>query len=151
MTEGLRVNFSDKEATSAALDPIPRGEYHVKITDGEIRYSKSEKHNGEPYWALELTVQEGPHENRKVWSNVMLFDGALYSLSQLMKALGYNIEAGDFVVPPIDDLITKDLIVRVTIRPETDQYQAQNEVKAYKAWGDAPKSGGGGKTNALLP
>lgn len=150
MTEGLRVNFSDKEATSAALDPIPRGEYHVKITDVETRYSKSEKNEGKPYWAIEFTVQEGPYSDRKVWTNCMLFEGALYTLSQLMKALGYDVSEGESEVPDGDDLISRDVIVRVTIRPETDQYSAQNEVKAIKAWGDAPKPGGG-KTNAMLP
>jgi hypothetical protein len=150
MTEGLRVNFSDKEATSAALDPIPRGEYHVKITDIETRYSKSEKNNGKPYWAIEFTVQEGPYSDRKVWTNCMLFEGALYTLSQLMKSLGYNVEEGEFQLPDPDDLITRDVMVKVTITAETEQYQARNEVRSIKAFGDQPKPGGG-KTNAMLP
>jgi hypothetical protein len=139
----LRVNFTDKEASSKALDPIPRGEYHVKLTDIEVKRCGPESKNpGKPYWACEFTVQEGPYAERKVWSNVMLFNGALYSLSQMMKALGHNIDSGEFRVPASNTLIGKDFILKVTVKPETDQYSARNDVKGYKEYtGKAPTAG----------
>ena len=110
MTEGLRVNFSNKEAASEArsVELMPRGEYHVKITDIEDRESQSEKNYGKPYWAIEFTIQEGPYEDRKAWTNCMLFEGALYTLAQLMKALDFDISEGDFVLPNAYDLIGRD-------------------------------------------
>jgi hypothetical protein len=160
----LKVNFSDNEASSEALDftPIPSGKYHVKITDGEMRECGPESKNaGKPYWNLEFTVQEGPYEERKLWGNIMLFEGALFSLSQLMKALGNPIVPGKaFTVPEIDDLLTKDLIV--TVRKMQDSYRMEkegsdeplfkNEIKGYSAYdGEAVASGGSKKSNSLLP
>jgi len=151
MTDGLRVNFSEKEATSEVRTPVPRGEYHVKITDIELREcGENSKNPGSPYWGIEFTVQEGVHAERKLWSNCMLFSPALYTFAQLMKALDYNISAGDFLVPDAEDLIGRDVVVRVIIKPQDGDYDERNEVKGIKAWGTASKSGGG-KTNALLP
>lgn len=153
MTEGLRVNFSEKEAASAPREVLPRGKYHVKITDVELRFSKSEKNNGKPYWAVEFTVQEGPHAERKIWTNAMLFEGALYTFSQLMKALGFDVSSGEFTVPDPNTLIGQDVVVRLKIVPPEGQYDEKNEVSGIEAFGKDTKPGasGGGKTNALLP
>jgi hypothetical protein len=140
----LRVNFSEKEASAKeGRKPIPRGEYHCKITDLEVKFCGPESKNpGKPYWWLELTVQDGPHENAMVWTNIMLFSGALYSLSSLMAALGYNVDAGEFKVPKGQDLIGRDVNVKVIVKPETDQYDERNEVKRFSEYtGKSPQSG----------
>lgn len=148
--EGFFVNFTEKEAESKPLDPIARGLYHVKITDIELAFcGPASKNPGKPYWKLEATVQEGNFENRKIWTNVMLFSPALYSLSQLMKALGFDIGAGQFRLPDPDTLIGQDIIVKVSVKPETDDYDARNEIKQYKPF-DA-KSPSSAKEATLLP
>jgi len=152
----LRVNFSSEEAASEARKPIPRGEYHVKITDIELKESQSEKNFGKPYWGMEFTIQDGEYSGKKVWTNCMLFNGALYTFSQLMKALGYDVSAGEFEVPDPEDLIGQDVIVRVTIRPERTvgdkTYDESNEVKSIKAWTESVKVGGTTKkSDSLLP
>src|SRR6185503_5249622 len=98
MTDGwLNLNFTDQEAASEVREfsALPSGAYLVAVTDLESRESTNPKtlakHNGQaPYVTLELTVQEdgsdGSHIGAKAWWNVMLFEGALYSLGQLMKA-----------------------------------------------------------------
>jgi hypothetical protein len=139
---GLKVNVSQKESESKALDPIPRGQYHVKVTDIETRESKSEKNKGKPYYALELTVQDGDYEGRKLWANVMLFEGALYSIVQICKAMGQDVEEGELEIPDEDELLSEDFIVRVIIKPADDQYDSKNVVKAFKAWdGKVPGKG----------
>jgi hypothetical protein len=158
---GLKVNFSSEEASSEARKPIPRGYYHVKITDIDLRESQSEKNNGKPYWGIEFTVQDGEYADKKVWTNCMLFEGALYTFSQLMKALGYDVRSGEFEVPDPEDLISRDVVVRVTIRPERTvgdkNYDESNEVKSIAPWVEGTKlssvAGGGAKKKAgsLLP
>lgn len=131
----LHVNFTDQEASSEARDftPIPSGWYHVALTDGSIEECGPESKNaGKPYWKVELTVQDGPYENRKVFSNVMLFDGALYSLSQLLKACGYDVESGTLEVPTIDELIGKTFEIRVKVQAATEKYDARNDVKGFR-------------------
>ena len=143
----LRVNFSEEEAASEAIsfDPVPTGKYNVAVTGVEVRYSTSEKNNGKPYWAVEMTAQDGKYEGRKFWGNVMLFEGALYSLSQLLKATGF----GDRVdpksksygkIPSGDELEGKQLTINVVKTRDTYREQQngdgeklfKNEVKGYK-------------------
>lgn len=147
--EEIFVNFSKNEAESSGeYKPIPRGEYHCKITDNELVFSKSEKNPGKPMWKMELTVQDGEYENHKLITNVCLWDGALYSLSQLMKALGYDVDAGQFRIPGPGDLIGRDVVTKVLVKPANDQYDAGNNVKSFKEWtGKAPA----GSEASLLP
>lgn len=133
----LKVNFTDQEATSVVREIPPSGEYLVSITDGEIAIVKPGKKNtGKQFWKLKFVIQDGPYAGTTLLSTVMLFDGALYSLAQLMKALGYDINSGDFVVPGLDDIIGKQVNVRGFKRPaETKDGQELSErfeIKGYK-------------------
>lgn len=130
----LHVDFSSEELASEgrSYDPVPTGKYYCKITNIETRYSTSLKNNGKPYWAVELTVQEGTYDKRKFWANVMLFEGALYSLVQMLKALdlGEALKTGN--VPDPDDLITRDVDVSIA--------------RVVDSWKMDPKNGGDGVT-----
>ena len=120
---------------------------------------------GKPYWAVTLQcTQEDEHNKRRFWGNVMLFDGALYSFGQLMKAVGREIpKEGTFEVPDPDELIGLEILVSVAKardtyqmnKPEYDPSEGvifKNEVKGYKALDDATVQAlGGKKSNSLLP
>jgi hypothetical protein len=87
----LHVNFTTQEADSEArtYEALPSGKYRVYVTGLDRKQCGPESKNpGKPMWALELTVAEGPYVGRKAWTNVMLFDGALYTIAQIMKAMG---------------------------------------------------------------
>ena len=160
MAEMIKVNFSNEEASSESFDfePLPSGNYPVILTDGEIRESTSEKNKGKPYWHLEFTVIEGhPNEGRKFWGNVMLFEGALYSLAQLAKAIGMEdqiIKKGK--VPSIDDIVGKELVLRIQKKRNTyleerdgsDTPIWTNEVKGYASAGT---KGAASKSSSVLP
>jgi hypothetical protein len=115
---------------------------------------------------LELTVQDGDYEGRKAWTLVMLFDGALYSISQMIKALGVEVkEVGDRaefqidgyppnVVPGPEFWQGKQFVIRTKVMParkvkdkrtgEMKEYDARTEVKGFmspKDWNpdSAPK------------
>lgn len=153
----LKVNFSGEEASSEARDfePLPSGKYGVRITDVELREcGPNSKNAGKPYWNIEFTVQEGNHENRRLWSNCMLFEGALYTLAQLLKATGNEqaLESGE--VPEPDVFIGSP--VTVNVRKERDNYREErdgsdeplwkNEVKGIKA----PAGDGASKEGSTL-
>lgn len=151
----LRVNFSDEEAASEgrSFEPIPSGQYYCRLTDLELKECGPESKNaGKNYWAAEFTVQDGEYEGRKLWTNVMLFDGALYTLAQLLKATGYADALKTGVIPDADDLISKECIVivkkmRDAYREQRDgdgEPQWKNEVKGIKAFdgtSPSPKKG----------
>jgi hypothetical protein len=116
---GIKVNMSDQEAASADREPLPVGKFHYKITDMELTYTKdTAKHPNQPYFAFELTVQDTPgpwqkYAGRKDWTNAMLFEPALYTISQILKALGVNVQPGELDIPDAREFyIGKDIMGR---------------------------------------
>lgn len=117
--DGFRVNMSDQEAASQAREDLPAGKFHLKITDIDISYTKeTSKHPGQPYINFEFTVQDGRYASRKDWTNAMCFSPALYTISQILKALGMSFptgpdgkpRGGDVVIPRAREFyIGKDL------------------------------------------
>ena len=110
---GIRVNFTDTEkysGSSLGLDPLPTGKYHVAITDGEIRTARDNPDS--QYINFEFTVQSGPYESRKVWTNASLLPQALYTIKGILEALDYET-VGRELDFEIDDLINQELIVKV--------------------------------------
>lgn len=166
----LRVNFTDEEAGSEARDyePLPTGKYHVTVFDGEVKFAgEGSKNPGKPFWSLTLQVQDGKFESRRLWANVMLFEGALYSLAQLLKAIGREDALKSGKIPALDEILGKDLVV--TAQKSLDAYKMQKdgidpktasgdervyktEVKGFKPWDGQPVgmvSGSG--SNSMLP
>jgi hypothetical protein len=165
----LRVNFSDEEAASEGrgYEPVPTGTYACTIVKVEVRKSKSDKNFGKPYYSLQLKVikdeerfpKQFKYGGKVFFGSVMLFEGALYSLAQIHKALGWPMNGS---IIPADQLVDQELLVIVS--REKDSYkmkQAQvegeeteviwkNEVKGYKAMNAnvGPKAGA---ANSLLP
>lgn len=142
---GIVVNVSSKEQAAGTFEPIPAGWYKMTISDGELVESKSKKNKGKPMYNLEFTVQEGKFEGRKTRTNACLWEGALYTIVNLLKALGYTVDEGALEVPEIDELLGKDVMAKVAIRPPQEivqedgskkTYDEQNEVKGFKSAGD---------------
>jgi hypothetical protein len=147
---GIVVNLSQKEADSAPLDPIPSGKYHFVISDVELKESKSKKNPGKPFYSFEFTVQESDKlktpetaVGRKVFASAMLWDGALYTIVNILKALGRDVESGQLEIPEPEDFLGLELIGRVVITPkrtvkdentgETKEYEPRNDIKSFYA------------------
>jgi hypothetical protein len=110
---GIRVNLTDQEAKSTDREPLPKGKFHLKITDMQIQFvaNPESANNGKPYLNFEFTVQDGQYAGRKDWTNAMAFDGALYTISQILKALGRDLKPNEkFEIPDEPEFyIGKDL------------------------------------------
>lgn len=150
----MKVNFSQEEASSEArsFEPIPSSTYPARITDIDLREcGPASKNAGKPYWAVEFTIQEGEYEGRKVWTNAMLFDGALYTVAQILKATGFEDALQTGELPEADDLISAE--VNVVVKKQRDTYaeerdgdgevQWKNEVKGIKAPSTLSAANGG--------
>jgi len=154
MTQPLKVNFTDREATSTVREIPPSGEYLVAITDGEIKDVKpGRKNTGKPYWQLRFVIQDGAYAGSSLIASVMLFDGALFSFAQLMKALGYDVNSGDFLIPSLDEIIGKNVNVRgfkkpPSTLPDGTELSERFEIKGYKT---ASRSGAKSGDSSLLP
>lgn len=162
----LKLNLTLEEASSEArsFKALPTGDYHVKITDIELQEcGPNSKNPGKPYWHITHVVQEGDYENSHLWTNAMLFEGALYTLVQLLKATGHFDGAGSaLTVPDPDSLIGRDVIVNVQRKKDgwamkdaspNDPPIFKNEIKGYKTFeeGAVAAAAGKAKKNSLLP
>jgi hypothetical protein len=148
---GIVVNVSKKESEAQSFDLMPAGKYHTIISDVEMKESNSAKNKGKPMYNIEFTVQETGNENhdkyagRKVFTNACLWEGALYTIINIMKALGYAVEEGALEIPEAEELLGKELITRVVVTPErtvVDEntgekktYEPRNEPKGFFAIG----------------
>jgi uncharacterized protein DUF669 len=164
--EDLRVDFSSQEASSEGRDfsPVPTGKYHVRVDNIEWKKcgpNAKAANVGKPFWNIDMIIQEGEHAGRHLFDSCMLFSGALYTLAQLMKAIGKEVGEGSFKIPSVDEVINQEFVVFV--QRKRDSYrekengdgvpQYKNDVKSYFPLSEAnlqsasAKSGSG----ALLP
>jgi hypothetical protein len=158
----LRVNFSQEEADSKALDfsPLPAGKYKATVFDVKNeRCGPDSKNPGKPMWNIQFRIADGePHENRRVFTRAMLFEGALYTTSQLLKATGHPdaIETGN--IPPGHTLVGSEVVI--TLSHQLDKWAMKdqppgapkiykNEVKGISSLDEAGKLGAG--NDSLLP
>jgi hypothetical protein len=140
----MKIDLSGVQ--SQGFEPIPAGNYHVKFTDGEIKESgPNAKNPGAEYFNLECTVQDGPHEDRKLWVMASLLPHALFTLKNIAESLdmGDELDKETF----IEEIVGRDVIAVVKIRPATEEYEAKNEIKKFKKY-DGSKSDSSG---SLLP
>ena len=165
ISDGFRVNFSDKEASSEgrSAELMPRGNYHVIVTDGSIEEcGPTSKNPGKPYYKIECVIQTGPHAGRKLFTNAMLFEGALYTITQIMKSMGISVSAGEMVIPTLEEIIGNDFICAVVKKGESKgadgkEYDAKNEIASFMKYDASQVSnipaGGAKKSGAtsLMP
>jgi hypothetical protein len=118
--DDLYVNFSDEEAASTPRDvePLPSGKYLCIMDEVEIAYCGPESKNpGKPYYRIRFTVvadkKAGIYVGRKCWTNAMLFSPALYTIEQIMKAIGFEGagQAGKKRVPRAAELLDKTVMI----------------------------------------
>jgi len=142
---GIRVNVSEQEDQAGAREPLPAGKYHVAVTDVQLQESQSDDNFGKPMMNFEFTVQDTPgawqkHANRKDFTNACLWDGALYTIIMVLKAMPSeqgNDNAyedckdanGELDIPTEPEFyLGQDLIIRRGLDP-----------KQKKKWPDMPE------------
>ncbi len=123
----IKINVSSKAAEKPkpqrSFEDLPKGWFKVRITDvaleevkKEFRDDGSKNPNFEkPMYAFEFTVTDDTEinpvdekgnpqfEDRKDWTRACLWDGAEFTIVNIMRALGKEIEPGDLDVPDITD------------------------------------------------
>jgi len=140
----LRVDFTDVQTRP---EPIPAGWYHARITQTELRRVANGDNKGKPYIWFEFTIQGGQYEGRHVWTNGMLFGNALFTVKGILEALG---EDGSFSAAEIMDLVDqKELQIKVSVKPETPQYEASNDIRRYKSLQESSSTAS--QAESLLP
>jgi hypothetical protein len=126
-------NFrSTWNATEAAdeFEPLPPGEYEVRVLSGELFTSKR---NGTPGYKLTLEVTEGDLEGRRLWLDFWLTAAALPMAKRDLQKLG--VVTPEQLEEPLPPGIL--LRVKVVLRRDDDGNEA-NRVSRFEFIGVEP-------------
>lgn len=127
-------NF-DPEEYKNEYEPIPAGKYHAVITESEEKLTQK----GGSYIKLTVEVIEGQFKGRKVFANLNLKNAnpeaekiARITLADICRATG--------VMHPRDtsELHNKPMLIKLSVRPETEQYPASNDIKGWEPINKTP-------------
>lgn len=113
------------------LGPIPAGTYSATLFEVKAEEVKSGANAGKPRWNVQLRIQGGQYDNRRVFTYIPMYvAGDFWKFEGFFSALGYKVE-GAFQVPAINDILGKAVDVRVKIREAQGDYPASNEVAGF--------------------
>lgn len=137
---GFTYNAADIPQEDRSYDPVPAGWYTATITNAEVKPTRDG--SGE-YIKCRFDITGPSHEGRVVFTNFNTRNKSdvaerigVQQLGALMRAIGLP------TLSNTDQLIGGTCSIKVSIRPADGQYEAQNEVKAFKdVNGSAPPSG----------
>lgn len=157
----LDISLSDlPESTGGAYDPLPAGWYTAMIAGADLQATKD---GTGQYIKIKYSITGPSHQGRVVFGNLNIKNQSAKAeeigraqLGELMRAIGLAR------VQDTDQLIGGNLSIKLDIRPaRTDAssgktYDAQNEVKGYKAAGGtapaaAMQSFGASQPQASVP
>ena len=141
----LENEFSVNDAPEASeFSLIPSCWYQANIEDAEL---KSTKAGTGKYISLKYRIDGPMHAIRVVFRNLNISNPnhtaeeiGRRDLASIMRAIGLA------KVRDTDQLIGGNLEIKLSIRAETDQYEARNEVKSYRAIGGQSSTAFGGQS-----
>jgi len=126
---GTTIRAEDLPQSTGDFAPIPAGEYTVSIASAELTPTKD---GSGQYIKLKLNVIAPTHQGRTIFSNLNIRNQSAKAEEIGRQQLGAVMRAiGLATIEDTDQLIGGTLIAKVDIRT-SEQYGAQNEVKAYK-------------------
>ena len=127
--------FVPEEAEDNPFAPIPAAWYLAEITKSEMKNTNDKTGK---YLAITYKVIEGEHEGRLVYTNLNLVNKsetavkiARSDLKAICAACGHDGELEDS-----EDLHGIPHAIKVSIKPETSQWPAKNEIKGFKSEDD---------------
>jgi hypothetical protein len=131
---------ADLTGIKSGFDPVPAGTYICRVTKVDDTETKNDGKMpaGTPGINVEFTVIAGDHEGRKFFNNYWVWPTTLPMLKGFLAATGeFDAEQLDGEIDfDNDQLIGTELKVAVNVQPETQQYDARNNVRRVKALTD---------------
>ena len=118
-----------KNAESNSFDPLPEGEYEVKLEKLEVTESKA----GKLMLAAQYRVLRGAQKNKCMFQNIILFgtknDGfMIHNAKKLIEDLGFDIEFENYsqfaseVDEIADSAIGEEYTIMLTYQGEYPRY-----------------------------
>lgn len=137
------INFdATTVAPNASFDPLPAGWYNANITSSEMKPTKD---GSGAYIQLELTILDGQYANRKVFDRLNVQNNSQVAQEIAYATLSSICHAtGVIQVQDTSQLHGIPLEVKLSVRAATENYEASNDVKGYRA----SSQGAGGMSQA---
>lgn len=128
----MGINFKtevSQQAGNSTFDPLPEGRYIVKVEDANAKTSKT----GKEMIEVTFSVTDGPHRNRKVWTNFITEGSSLPYLYRALKAMECTVADKDDVeiADIIKDMVGKSCSVFVEVRVDENSGRSSNTIKNY--------------------
>ena len=122
------MDLSSFEMLTDDFSPLPAGVYEAEVEKIETRVSGK----GDEYLAMTLNVVEDGAVGKKIFDNFHLWNPNAKAVEISQRRMGSLFKAAGFpTMGPTDDLLGKQVKVRVKVRDADNGYDASNEVKAY--------------------
>lgn len=133
--------FNPEEAESMEFEILPAGWYPAELVKSEL---KDTKNKDGKYLAFKFKITDDVEDEdgelissagRFVFTNLNIINKnetavkiAHSDLKAICEAIGYEDDLEDTT-----DLHDQELMIKVSVKPETSQWPARNEIKGYKA------------------
>lgn len=132
--------FVPEEAESMEFEVLPAGWYPAEIVKSELKTTKDKQGK---YIALQFKItddveingEEVKSKGRFVYTNLNIVNKnetavkiAMSDLKAICAAIDFEDELEDTV-----DLHDQEMMIKLTVKPETSEWPAKNEIKGYKA------------------
>lgn len=127
-----QLNFDASNVEPAGnFEPVPAGWYTGRIVNSEMR--PTQKGDGS-YLNLEIELLDEGYAGRRVFDRLNLDNPNPTAVEIAYQQLSAICHATGVVqVQQSEQLHNIPMAVKVTVRPATEQYDANNDVKGYKA------------------
>lgn len=130
MSTALNFDARTVAPATGVSDPLPAGWYNVQITDSEMKPTKD---GSGAMLVLTFSVLDGNYVNRKLWSRLNLRNNNATAVEIAYKDLSAICHSvGVLQVQDSAELHGKPMKVKVSVRAATAEYEASNDIKAYK-------------------
>ena len=127
----LQFDASRIQPDTGVMDAIPAGWYIVAPDASEIKPTKAG--DGSAYLELRLSVLDGQFKDRKLFARFNLKNNNPQAVEIAYKQLSALCHAvGLLQVNDSQELHGRPLKVKVSVKPADGQYEAGNEIKAYR-------------------
>ena len=112
------------------MDPVPAGWYNVRMTDSEVKPTKT---SGGFLLACKYAILDGQYANRSLFSrhNIKNDNPKAQEIAYAeLSAIGHAV--GVLMIQDSQQLHDKPMKVKVSLRPADGQYEASNDLKQWK-------------------
>ena len=130
----LDFDVASVERRPSSFDPLPAGDYPVTVSKIEAKKTRDEQ---SVQASVELTVDDGDHKGRKVWTRITLRTIRTDEKGQQMLEIGKRqaaelADACGVTGMSLSPCVGAQIAVKLKVRPAANGYDASNDVVSFK-------------------